>query len=73
MAPDTPLSPWGVQVNSGKSLTVLRSPTPADDSEFYVTMCKEYLPSQLKDTGRVGRGARLKDTRFCSAVKTEWS
>ena len=55
-------------MNLGKSLTVLRSPTLADDSECYVTVYKEYLPSQLKDTGRVGWGAQLKDTRFCSAV-----
>ena len=68
VAPCTPLSPWGVQMNLGKSLTVLRSPTLADDSECYVTVYKEYLPSQLKDTGRVGWEARLKDTRFCSAV-----
>ena len=41
-------------MNLVKSLTVLRSPTLADDSEFYVTVCNKYLLSQLEDTGRVG-------------------
>ena len=48
-------------MNLGKSLTVLRSPTLADDSECYVTVYKEYLPSQLKDTGRVRE--LVKDTQ----------